>query len=100
MTKIRGRRCKQLLDDCKEKGGYCKLKEEALDRTMWGTHCGRGCRKTGYSVGESETHVLCNSLACCVGNGLHHCGFHNMRHNCFPSNSFSQSERSETKFGA
>ena len=29
-----GRRCKQLLDEVKEKIEYCKLKEEALDRTM------------------------------------------------------------------
>ena len=28
------RRRKQLLDDLKEKKGYCKLKEEALDRTL------------------------------------------------------------------
>jgi hypothetical protein len=38
----RGRRCKQLLDDLKEKGRYWKLKEEALDSTMWRTRCGRG----------------------------------------------------------
>jgi hypothetical protein len=31
----RGRRRKQLLDDLKEKRRYCKLKEEALDRTLW-----------------------------------------------------------------
>ena len=30
----RGRRRKQLLDDHKEKRGYWKLKEEALDRTL------------------------------------------------------------------
>jgi len=33
----RGIRCKQLLDDLKEKRGYWKLKGEALDRTVWGT---------------------------------------------------------------
>jgi hypothetical protein len=38
----RGRRCEQLLDDLKEKRGYWKLKEEALDRTLWRTRCGRG----------------------------------------------------------
>jgi hypothetical protein len=38
----RGRRHKQLLDDLKEKGRYWKLKEEALDRTLWRTHFGRG----------------------------------------------------------
>jgi hypothetical protein len=33
----RGRRRKQLLDDLKEKIGYRKLKEEALDGTLWVT---------------------------------------------------------------
>jgi hypothetical protein len=37
-----GRRHKQLPDDLKEKRGYCKLKEEALDRTVWRTRFGRG----------------------------------------------------------
>ena len=39
-----GRRRKHLLDDIKERRGYCKLKEEALARTLWrngpGTFCG------------------------------------------------------------
>ena len=35
MTRRRGRRCKKLLDDLKERRGYSHLKEEALDRTMW-----------------------------------------------------------------
>jgi hypothetical protein len=38
----RGRRRKQLLDDLKERRGYCKLKEEVLDRTLWRTRFGRG----------------------------------------------------------
>jgi hypothetical protein len=38
----RGRRRKQLLDDIKEKKADWKLKEEALDRTLWRTHFGRG----------------------------------------------------------
>jgi hypothetical protein len=42
MTVRRGRRRKQLLDDIKEKTRYCKLKEEALDRTLWRTRFGRG----------------------------------------------------------
>jgi hypothetical protein len=42
MTGRRGRRRKQLLDDLKEKGRYCKLKEEALDRTLWRTCFGSG----------------------------------------------------------
>jgi len=42
VTGRRGRGGKQLLDDHKEKRGYCKLKDEALDRTVWRTGCGRG----------------------------------------------------------
>jgi len=34
VTGRRGRRRKQLLDERNEKRGYCKLKEEALDRTV------------------------------------------------------------------
>jgi hypothetical protein len=41
MTGRRGRRRKQLLDDLKEKKRYRKLKEEALDRTLWRTRFGR-----------------------------------------------------------
>jgi hypothetical protein len=37
-----GRRCRQLLDDLKERRGYSHLKEEALDRTIWRAHFGRG----------------------------------------------------------
>jgi hypothetical protein len=37
MTGRRGRRRTQLLDDLKEKRRYWKLKEEALDRTLWRT---------------------------------------------------------------
>jgi hypothetical protein len=33
---------KQLLDDLKETRGYWKLKEEALDLTLWKTRFGRG----------------------------------------------------------
>lgn len=32
-----GKRCKQLLDDDMEKRGYCILKEEALDCSVWRT---------------------------------------------------------------
>ena len=39
----RGRRRKQLLDVLKEKEGYLKFKEEALDRALWRTRFGRGC---------------------------------------------------------
>jgi hypothetical protein len=41
MTGRRGRRHKHLLDDLKEKKRCWKLKEEALDRTLWRTRFGR-----------------------------------------------------------
>ena len=35
VTRRRGRRRKKLLDDLKDRRGYCQLKEKALDRTVW-----------------------------------------------------------------
>ena len=37
----RGRRCKKLLDDLKDRRGYSHLKGEAIDRTVWRNHFGR-----------------------------------------------------------
>ena len=37
----RGRNRKQIMDDFKETGGYWKLKENTLDRTLWKTRFGR-----------------------------------------------------------
>jgi hypothetical protein len=42
VTGRRGRRCRKLLDDLKERRGYSYLNEEALDRTMWRPRFGRG----------------------------------------------------------
>ena len=42
VTRRRGRRRKKLLDDLKDRRGYCQLKVEALDRTMWRNRFGRG----------------------------------------------------------
>ena len=42
VTRRRGRRRKKLLDDLKDRRGYCQLKEEALDRTKWRNRFGRG----------------------------------------------------------
>jgi hypothetical protein len=49
-----GRGCKQLLDDLMEAKGYCKLKEEALDRTLENSLLKRlrTCRKTHYGMNE------------------------------------------------
>ena len=43
VTRRRGRRRKKLLDDLKDRRGYCHLKEEALDRTVW-----RNCFGVGF----------------------------------------------------
>ena len=42
VTRRQGRRRKKLLDDLKDRRGYCQLKEEALDRTVWRNHFGIG----------------------------------------------------------
>jgi hypothetical protein len=42
VTGRRGRRRKKLLDDFKVTKGYWILKEEALNRTVWGTGFGSG----------------------------------------------------------
>jgi len=42
VTGRRGRRSRQLLDGLKEVRGYRKLKEKALDRTVFRTRFGRG----------------------------------------------------------
>ena len=42
VTGRRGRRRRKLLDDLKERKGYCHLKEEALDHAMWRGGFGRG----------------------------------------------------------
>jgi len=42
VTGRRGRRRGKLLDDLKERRGYCHLKEEALDCTVWRARFERG----------------------------------------------------------
>jgi len=42
VTGRRGRRGRKLLDNLKERRGYCHLKEETLDRTMWRHRFGGG----------------------------------------------------------
>ena len=42
VTRRQGRRHKKLLDDLKDRRGYCELKEEALDRTMRRNRFARG----------------------------------------------------------
>jgi hypothetical protein len=40
-----GRRCKQLLYDLKKTRGYLKLKDQALDGSLWKTRFGSGGTK-------------------------------------------------------
>ena len=42
VARRRGRRCKKLLDDLKDRRGYYHLKEEALDCTVWRHRFGGG----------------------------------------------------------
>ena len=42
VTVRQARRRRKLLDDLKERRGYSRLKEEALDSTMWRARFGRG----------------------------------------------------------
>ena len=41
VTRRQGRRSKKLLDDLKDRRGYCHLKEEAVDRNMWRDRFGK-----------------------------------------------------------
>jgi len=41
VTRRRGKIRKQLLEDLKEKGGYCNLKVKELDVTLWRTRVGK-----------------------------------------------------------
>ena len=43
VTRRQGRRRKKLLDDLKDRRGYCELKEEAIDPIMW-----RNCFARGF----------------------------------------------------
>ena len=42
VARRRGRKRKKLLDELKDRRGYCQLKEEAPDRTVWRNRFGRG----------------------------------------------------------
>jgi hypothetical protein len=69
MTGRQGRRCKQLLDDLKKKRRYWKLKEEALNRTLWRTCFGRGygpVRTTDYRMNDEMNTGLLRKSKCCV----------------------------------
>jgi hypothetical protein len=58
VTGRRGRRCRKLLDDLKERRGYSHLKKEALDHAMWTACFGRSfgpvVRQTNKLNGSHE----------------------------------------------
>ena len=62
VTRRRGRRRKKLLDDLKDRRGYCQLKEEALDRTMWRNRFGRDfgpvVRQITYDGNDDDDYVV------------------------------------------
>ena len=43
-----------LLDDLKDRRGYCQLKEEALDRTMWRNRFGRGFGPVVWQITDDD----------------------------------------------
>jgi hypothetical protein len=54
VTRRRGRRRKKVLDDLKDRRGYCQLKEEALDRTMWRNRFGRGFGPVVWQITDDD----------------------------------------------
>jgi len=61
VTRRWGRRRKELLDDLKDRRGYCQLKEEALDRTMWREHFGRGFGPVVWQVTDDDECRQCHT---------------------------------------
>ena len=58
-----------LLDDLKDRGGYCELKEDALDRTVWKNRFVRGFGPVVWQITDDDdddddctVHLSCNSL--------------------------------------
>jgi len=62
MTRRQGSRRKKLLDDLKIRRGYCELKEEALDHTMWRNRSARGFGPVVWQITDDDEHILCINL--------------------------------------
>ena len=54
VTRTRGKRRKKLLDDLKDRRGYCQLKEETLDRTMWRIRFGRAFGPVVWQITDDD----------------------------------------------
>ena len=59
VTRRQGRRRKKLLDDLKDRRGYCELKEVALDRTMWRNRFTRGFGPVVWQITDDDDDILC-----------------------------------------
>ena len=58
VTRRRGRRRKKLLDDLKDRRGYCQLKEETLDRTVWRNRFGRDFGPVVWQITDDDDEAL------------------------------------------
>ena len=54
VTRREGRRCKKLLDDLRDRRGYCELKEEAVDRAMWRNRFARGFGPVVWQITDDD----------------------------------------------
>ena len=57
MTRRRGRRHKKLLDDLKDRRGYCQLKEEALDHITWRNRFRRGFGPVVWQITDDDDDI-------------------------------------------
>ena len=57
VTWRRGRRRKKLVDDLKDRRGYCQLNEEAVDRTMWRNRFGRGFGPVVWQITDDDDDI-------------------------------------------
>ena len=68
MVETPTRRRKKLLDDLKDRRGYCQLKEETLDHTMWRSRFGRGSGPVVWQITDDDDDVFIMS---CVSDQYH-----------------------------
>ena len=68
VTRRRGRRRKELLDELKDRRGYCQLKEETLDRTMWRNRFGRGFGPVVLQINDYDDETNINLSQSSVSN--------------------------------
>jgi hypothetical protein len=54
VTRRQGIRSKKLLDDLKDKRGYCELNEESLDRTIWRNRFARGFGPVVWQITDDD----------------------------------------------